>query len=296
MRDFEIVTDSCCDLPLNLIKERNIPYVSLTFRLNGEEFTDDFGMSLSFKNFYDRLRNGEMIKTSQPSTNEYYEKFSNIAKCGKDILYVCVSSGLSGTYNGVNIAKSMIQEDHPDAKIEIVDTRTASLGQGLWVLKALEMKEAGASIDEITSYMEKGIQHLNTYMIVDDLGYLKRGGRISNTVALIGAVLHVKPLLTLNDEGRVIPVLKVKGKKKALNKIAEIVSSRIEDCENQVIGISHGDCEDDAMRLKELILKNNRVKDVIISNIGAAVGAFGGPGALAVYFTGKNRNHRIDVE
>lgn len=296
MKDYTIMTDSCCDLPRKYIEDNNIPYVSLTCRFAGDEYPDDFGVSLDYKTFYNGMRRGEIPKTSQPNAEAFYKVFKEIVTEGRDVIYICVSSGLSGTYNSANIAKDMIAEEYKDTRVVIVDILTASLGQGLMVINAVELKKSGASFEDVVSYLEKSRHNLNTYITVDDLNHLKRGGRISLTAAIIGMVLHIKPILTINDEGKVLPVLKVKGRKSAVNKLAEYVFKRIENPEEQIISICHGDTELEAEKLKELILKEIKVKDIIINYVGPVVGTYGGPGALAVFFIGKHRQtHIIDV-
>jgi EDD domain protein, DegV family len=296
MKDYVIMTDSCCDLPAGYMEKNNIPFVSLTCSFAGEEYIDDLGKSLSYKVFYAGMRNGEIPKTSQPNADAFYRAFKNIVSQGKDVLYICVSSGLSGTYNSANIAKNMIADEYKEARIAIVDTLTASLGQGLLVINAVRMKNEGTKLQEIIDYLENNKLYLNTYITVDDLNHLKRGGRISSTAALIGIVLHVKPVLTLNDEGKVIPVLKVKGRRNVISKLSEYVVKKIERPEEGIITICHGDAFEEAERLKEMILNEVKVKDVVINYIGPVVGTYGGPGALAVFFMGKHRqNHVIDV-
>ncbi|WP_138205786.1 DegV family protein [Haloimpatiens lingqiaonensis] len=297
MREFVIVTDSCCDLPEDYIKNNNIPYVPLTYRFKGKEYLDDFGVSLNYRDFYEGMKNGEIPQTSQANPDAFYKVFEPILKEGKDIIYVGVSSGLSGTHNSSNIAKEMLEDEYKEAKIAIIDVLTASLGQGLMIIKALEMKEKGSSFEEIVNYLEDTKMYLNTYITVNDLNHLKRGGRISSAAALFGTVLHIKPVLTLNNEGRVIPVIKVKGRKNAIGKLAEFVHNKLENPEEQIITICHGDAQSEAERLRELILKEVNVKDVIINHIGPVVGTFGGPGALSVFFIGKHRqNHVIDID
>lgn len=291
------MTDSCCDLCSEYIRNENIPFVSLTCRFGEKEYLDDFGKSLGYKEFYDGMRSGETPKTSQPNPEAFYKVFKEILNQGKDILYICVSSGLSGTYNSANIAKDMIIGEYKDSRIAIVDTLTASLGQGLMVIKAIKMKELGTSFDDIVNNLEQNKLNLNTYITVDDLNHLKRGGRISSTAAMVGIVLHIKPILTLNNEGKVIPVVKVRGRKNSINKLAEYVFEKIEKPEEEIITICHGDAEEEAKKLKEIILKEIKVKDVIINYVGPVVGTHGGPGALAVFFIGKHRqNHIINIE
>ncbi len=216
MKDYIIMTDSCCDLPREYIKKNYIPYVSLTYNICGKEYIDNLGESLPYKEFYEAMTKGEVPKTSQPSPEVYYNIFKEFINKYKDIVYVCVSSGLSGTYNSANIAKNMILDEFNDARIEIVDVLTASLGQGLMVMKSIEMKKKGLTIDEITNYLKENRLNLNSYMLVNDLIHLKRGGRVSTTAAIIGTVLNIKPILTLNDEGKVITVRKAKGRKVAI--------------------------------------------------------------------------------
>lgn len=293
MKDFAIITDSCCDLPITYINAKKIDVVNLSCLFDGKEYIDDFGESLSFKDFYNGMGNGIIPKTSQPSTDAYYTLFKKLLNEKKDILYLCVSSGLSGTINSATIAKNMILEEYTEANIYILDVLTASLGLGLCVIKAFELKESGKTMDEIISFIEKSKQNINTYITVNDLIYLKRGGRISSAAAMFVIVLHIKPILTLNHEGRVIPVVKVRGRKKAIDKIFELVIERIKQPEEQIICISHGDCIDEAIKLKQRIENKINVKGFLINDIGPVVGTYGGPGAIAVFFIGKERQHHI---
>lgn len=296
MKDYIIMTDSCSDLPADYIEKKGIPFVSLTCSFEGKEYMDDFGRSLHYKDFYGGMRRGETPKTSQPNPEAFYKVFEEIILQGKDVLYVCVSSGLSGTYNSANIAKGMIEEKYKDNRVVIVDVLTASLGQGLMVIKAIDMQENGESLDNIVNYLEQNKLNLNTYITVDDLNHLKRGGRISTVAAALGIVLHIKPILTLNNEGRVIAVQKIKGRKNAINKLAEYVTKKIEKPEEEIVTICHGDVELEAESLKQIITKEVKVKDVIINYVGPVVGTYGGPGALAVFFVGKHRqNHIVDI-
>lgn len=298
MKNYIIVTDSCCDLPKEYIINNNIPFVSLPYTFMGKNYMDDFGDSLNYKDFYEGMKNGEMPDTSQANPESYFRLFKKILDKDKNtsIIYICLSSGLSGSYNSANIAKIMILEQYPEANLEIIDCLTSSLGQGLLVIKSLEMQKNGATLGEIVQYLNDAKYRLNTYITVDDLGHLKRGGRISSTAAALGIVLHLKPILTLTDEGKVIPILKAKGRKNAFNKLVSILCEKIINPEDQTIMICHGDTITEAEKLKELILKNVKVKDIIINHIGPVVGRFGGPGAIGLFFMGNYRqNHVVDV-
>lgn len=293
MKDFVIVTDSCCDLPIEYVLENNVNVVSLTCNFDGKEYEDNLGKSLNPKEFYKGIREGIRAKTSQPSSDAFYSMFKKFAMKDINILYICVSSGLSGTINSATIAKNMLIEEGITSEIYILDILTASLGQGLNVIKACDLKANGKTFDEIINVLENEKQNVNTYMLVDDLIHLKRGGRISSAAAIVGMVLHIKPILTINHEGKVLPVLKVKGRKKAINTMAEVVLERIENSETNTICISHGDCEDEALKLKNLIMDKIKVKNFVISYIGPVVGTYGGPNALAISFCGKRRQHHI---
>lgn len=293
MKDFLIMTDSCCDLPIEYVNEKHLHYVSLTCNFDGVEYKDNFGQTQSYKDFFNGLRQGIIPKTSQPSSQAFYNKFEEIIKQGKDIIYLCVSSGLSGTFNGANVAKDMVLEEYSEANIHIIDCLTASLGQGLLVMNAVQMKEEGKLKEEIITYLEEVKQKLNTYILVDDLSYLKRGGRISSAAATIGMVLHVKPILTLNHEGRVMPILKVKGRKKSIVKLIEIAKERIKNAKDEIITICHGDCLEEATKLKERLMEEIGPRDIVVNYIGNTVGAYSGAGALAVFFFGEERQQHM---
>lgn len=294
MKNFTIITDSCCDLPISYINNLKIPYVSLTCNCKDTETLDDFGESYPFKDFYEDMRKGEMPKTSQPSSHAFYDSFKKILELGNDILYIGVSSGLSGTTSGAHIANCMLKEEYPNSNIHIIDILTASLGQGIMVLQAYEMQKSGKTLKEIIYYLENIKQQLNTYIIVDDINHLKRGGRISATSAFVGMLLNIKPFLTISNLGKVLPIGKIRGRKKALSTLFEKFIEKIENPEQQIIAISHGDCIEDALALKTLILNKFKIKDVIINHIGPVVGAYGGPGALALFFLGKKREIHVN--
>jgi len=291
MRDFIIMTDSCCDLPRAYIEEKKIPFAMLTCRIGEREYKDDFGESLPYKKFYKFMRDGGVPKTSQPNTHDFYEVFKAQAEKGLDILYICVSSGLSGTLSSANTARDIFISDYPDAVINIFNILTASLGQGMMVMNCQRMKEEGKSMPQIVEYLQSSVQKINTYMVVNDLDHLRRGGRISQAKAFVGKILNMNAMLAINDEGKVLALGTVRGRKKAIGRLAGIVAERIKAAGEQTIFVSNGDCIEDAEVLKELLLREVKPKDVYMNFIGPVVGTYGGPNAMAVFFMGNERQH-----
>jgi DegV family protein with EDD domain len=271
------------------VEKNEIPVVSLVCNFMGQEYKDDFGKTLSYKEFYAAVRNGEMPSTSQVNVYVYTEIFKKYAAEGKSIIYLGFSSALSGSLNSALLAKDMICEEIENADITVIDSRSASLGEGLLAYNANEMLKAGASKDEVVSWLETNKLRMNHWFTVDDLGHLKRGGRVSGAAAFVGTLLDIKPILQIDDEGRLIPVSKVKGRKKSIKNLFEMLQENIVSPEEQVIAISHGDCIEDAEYLKEMILKEYKVKDVIINEVGPVIGSHSGPGTVALFFMGSKR-------
>lgn len=284
-----IIIDSCSDLPKGYVKENNVPIMPMTYNFKGKDWTDDFGESLSYKEFYREVRAGEMSSTSQINVYRYSEEFKKHVKDGKSIICICFSSALSGSYNNAMMAKEMVLEEFTEADITVIDSRCASMGEGLLDYYAIEMLKAGHTKEEIVSWVEENKLKLNHWFTVDDLNHLKRGGRVSSTAAVIGTLLEIKPVLHVDDEGRLMPVTKVKGRKKSIKMLAQMLDERIVNPEEQVIFISHGDCEEEAENLKNMILERHKVKDVMINPIGPVVGSHSGPGTMALFFMGEKR-------
>jgi DegV family protein with EDD domain len=289
MADTVLLIDSCTDLPHSYVEENEIPFVSLVCNFKDHEYKDDFGRSLSYKEFFGAVRNGEMPSTAQVNVYEFTELFKKYAAEGKAVIYLGFSSALSGSLNSAYLAKDIVIEEIQDADITIIDSKSASLGEGLLAYNANEMLKAGASKDEIVSWLETNKLKMNHWFTVDDLGHLKRGGRVSGTAAFFGTLLDIKPVLKVDDEGRLIPISKVKGRKKSIRALFEMLQENIVSPEEQVIAISHGDCIEDVEYLKELILKEYKVKDIIINDIGPVIGAHAGPGTVALFFMGNKR-------
>lgn len=284
-----IIIDSCCDLPKEYIDENNVPVLSMAVNFKGQEYKDDFGVSLPYKDFYDEVRKCEMPSTAQINVYDYSEEFRKHVSLGKSIICIAFSSALSGSYNSACIAKNMILEEYKDADITVIDSRCASLGEGLLDYYAIEMLKNGASKEEIITFIENNKLKINHWFTVDDLNHLKRGGRVSATAAAIGTLLNIKPILHVDDEGRLIPVTKEKGRKKSIKALAEELDKNIVNPEEQIIFISHGDCIEDVELLKKLILERHKVKDIIVNSIGPVVGSHSGPGTVALFFMGEKR-------
>lgn len=281
----KILADSACDLSENHYNEFDIEMIPLTVHLDGKEYKD--GIEISPKTVYDAMREGKIAKTSQVSPKGFKEIFMSYAEVKQPLVYLAFSSELSGTYQTAKMMEQEIKEIHPDAPIHVMDTKCASIGYGLVILYAAKLANKGANAEEIlkatTSYAEN-VEHIFT---VDDLEYLYRGGRVSKTAAFIGTMLKIKPILHVED-GKLIPLEKMRGSKKLLNRMLEIMESRGGNFENQVIGISHGDDLATAEKLAAMIKEKFGVKEIVIEMVGAVIGAHSGPGTIALFFLNKN--------
>lgn len=284
-----LVIDSGCDLPLEYVKQDNIVPLGLLFNFKGETVEDDFGENFDLKEFYDALRQGEMPTTSQINSQRFEEVFRTYAKEEKSIIYIVMSSALTGTINSANIAKEAIIEEYPKADISIVDSKCASLGEGLLVYYAYEMMKKGNSKDEIVTWLEENKLKVNHWFTVNDLNHLKRGGRISSSAATVGTLLNIKPVLFMDNEGRLTPFSKCRGRKKAINTLAEKFKERTDPNKEQIIGIGHGDCIEDALALEALVREHGNVKNVILNYVGTAIGSHTGPEILGLYFMAEER-------
>ncbi|AVP54214.1 hypothetical protein K144313037_14890 [Clostridium tetani] len=286
-----ILTDSSCDLPLEYIEENNIKFLSLTYNLSYGSFPDDFGKTMSHEKFYNELRKGELSTTSQINAYSFRKCFEELIKENKSILYLGFSSVLSGCINSAEIAKNELLEEYPKADITIINTKSAAIGQGLLILKAVEMLKKGSSKEDIISWIETYKYNMNHWFIVDDLMYLKRGGRLSTFSSAIGTLMNVKPMLTLNNEGAIVNTANIRGRKKAIKSLLEVYEKNRENFEDETIGISHSDCLEDAQYLKELILEKYNIKNILIGSIGPVIGSHTGPNALTLCFLGKKREN-----
>lgn len=288
MREFKLITDSCCDLSSEMINRYDIGYIGLVCKIEEEELIEDFGKSISYKEFYKRLSNGAMASTSQINPNRFYHEFEKYVRDGMDILYLAFSSALSGTYNSALIAKEEILDQYPGARIEIVDSKAASSGQGLLLYLAAKSKEQGKNIDEVKEEIIKNRKRLYHFFSVKDLKHLERGGRISKSTAIIGNALNIKPLLYVNENGELKSLTKVRGEKKVLKELIRKIEENIDGNEISEIFISHSDSDlvDD---LCALINEKFKVNTIITNYIGVVIGSHTGQGTIAVYFLGKEK-------
>ncbi|MDK2788837.1 MAG: hypothetical protein PWP07_2082 [Epulopiscium sp.] len=284
-----IVTDSNCDLPVEYISQNNVQVIPFTFVINGVNYTDDFGKSLSYKEFYDGIRNGSMPTTAQITAYTFENEFRSIVSKGDSVIYIGFSSALSETFNCSVLARNEIMEANPEADITVIDSKSASVGQGLLVYYACEMLKQGKSKQEIVDWIESNKLKVNHWFTIDNLEHLKRGGRISATSAAIGGLLEVKPVLNVSNDGSLNVVKKIRGRKKSIRTLFEEFETRAIKPEEQMIYITHGDCIEDAEYLKSLILSETTPKDIVINNLGPIIGTHTGPGMVGVFFLGKER-------
>ena len=281
MREIVITVNSTVDLPREWVEERNVPVIPLKYTIDGQTYTDMYG--LSGKEFFQKLREGKMSVTSQVNPDEAKEAFEPFLKEGKDILHLGFSSGLSGTYNSMRIAGEELSEEYPDAKIIVIDTLCACLGEGLLLYKVLKLKEAGKSIDEIAQWVEENKLHICHNVTVDDLNHLHRGGRVSKATAVLGTMVQIKPIIHMDNEGKLQVIAKERGRKKSLNKIVDMAVEQSKGWENDMVMITHGDCIDDAEYVAGLVREKMGVSQILINNIGTVIGSHTGPGVVAVF-------------
>ena len=287
MNDYVILTDSSCDLPDDIVKKYQLEILQLDFIVEGEgSFHND---QADIEKVYSKLRNGANIKTSAANISQASEAIEALFNQKKDILYLGFSSGLSSTYQTVYMAGQELMEEYPERKMISVDTLAASMGQGLLVYKACQAKDSGKSLEENAQYIEEIKLKLCHWFTVDDLFFLKRGGRISGVTATVGTMLSIKPILHVDDEGHLINVSKVRGRKAAITELANRMEKLAVHPEDQDIFISHGDCIEDAEKLASIIKERFGNDRITISYVGPVIGAHSGPGTLALFFMGEER-------
>lgn len=287
MRDYIITVNSTVDTGKEWLEERNVPVIPLKYTIDGQEYTDMYG--LSDKEFFRKLREGKMSVTSQINPEEAKEMLEPYVKEGKDVLHLAFSSALSGTCNSMRIAAEELQEEYPEAKVIVVDTLCACMGEAMLLYYALKQKEAGKTIEEVAQWAEENKLHVCHNVTVDDLFHLHRGGRVSKTAAVLGTMVKVKPIIHMDDNGALQVIGKERGRKKSLNKIVDMAVERSEGWDNEIIMITHGDCLEDAEYVAKLVREKMGVENVFIHNIGTVIGSHTGPGVVATFCMGNKR-------
>lgn len=290
LKTYQLVTDATSDLPLELVGKLDVHVIPMHCAIDGEDYliTSD-NRNLSSHDFYEMLRAGRVSTTTQINGETFKDEVRPFLKQGLDVLYICFSSGLSSTYNSARIAVEDLREEFPGRKIVAIDSLSATGGEGLLVYHAAKRAEAGMPFDELAKWIEDNKLHLAHWFTVDDLKFLKRGGRISSTAALVGTVLSVKPVLHVDNEGKLIPIDKVRGRRKSLEElVAHMEKSAIAPAD-QTVFISHGDTPEDAAYIEKLVQEKFGVKDVFTGPVGPVVGSHGGPGIICLFFLADKR-------
>ena len=286
---FKLVTDSTADLPVQYLEEHGIACINLSYILDG--ITYGQGIELEPKAFFDMMREGKMPTTSQVNPDEAKKFFEKMIETDKEILYIAFSSGLSGSYNSGRLAASEVMEEHSDCRIVVVDSLSASMGEGLLVYKVVQLMEQGMSLDEVVAWIENNRLKFVHVFTVDDLNHLYRGGRVSKTTAIIGTLAGIKPMLHVDNEGHLININKIRGRKKALAALVDYMEEKTAgfDGENDMVMISHGDALQDAELVRDMIKERFGIRNFMINSLGPVIGTHTGPGLIALFFMGTER-------
>jgi len=287
LMSYRIITDNCCDYPAAMYGDLNLSAVPLTVRFQGKEITQYSEKWL--KKMYNGLREGEVATTAAANPQDWEQLIEPVLAAGDDALVLAFSSGLSTTYQSAVIAATELSEKYPDRKIRVIDTLAASLGQGLLVWYACKKRDEGMDFETLADWCESHKLNLCHWFTVEDLMFLKRGGRVSAATALVGTMLQIKPVMHMDDEGHLIKVSTARGRKASINELAKKLGETGLPGENDTVFICHGDCQEDAETLAKIVREKYGVKDVFIYYTGAVIGSHSGPGTLALFFLGSKR-------
>ena len=290
MCKFRLLTDSTADLPASLVEELDLQVYPMAFVLEEKAYRDyPDGRELDIHAFYESLRHGKMSSSSQINQQQMVDWVSPFLENGEDVLYLSFSSGLSGTYQSARLAQEELRERFPDRTFTVVDSLCASMGEGLLAYYAAAMRQKGCTLKETAAWLEENKLKLCHWFTVDDLHHLKRGGRVSPATAVVGTMLNIKPVLHVDDNGHLIPMEKVRGRRQSLEALVRHMKETIENPEEQMIFISHGDCPQDAEYVAGRIRETMTVRDIRIHTIGPVIGTHSGPGTVALFFLGSHR-------
>ncbi len=290
MRDYIVMTDSCCDLTDQMARDLELEVLPLTMHMDGENYPNDLaGTAISNQEFYKRIRAGKIATTSAVNVGQFQDAMRRVLESGKDIVCICFSSALSTTYQSAVIAAEDLRPEFPEAEIHVVDSLSASLGQGLLLYLAVEQKRKGLTAAELAKWVEDNRLSVCHWFTVDDLNFLKRGGRVSATTALLGTMLSIKPIMHTSDEGKLVPVSKARGRKAAIAALLDKIETLGIHPENQTMFICHADCEEDAKAVAQTIKDRFGTPTVHINYIGPVIGSHTGPNTMGIFFVGTQR-------
>lgn len=290
MESFKIITNTTADLPMDYINEHQLGLVYFNYMMDGNSYGKD--KELDWREFYRLMREeGKMPTTSQVNPEQYKEYFTEFLKENNQLLYLSFSSGLSGSCSNAMLAAEELMEERGDCRIVVIDSKCASMGEGLFVHKAVQKKTTGSSLEETAQYLRDLVPHLTHVFTVDDLNHLYRGGRVSKATAIVGTIAGIKPILHVDDEGHLIPISKTRGRKKSLNALVDYMEEKAKGClnKNDIVFISHGDALKDAEYVKDEIERRFGIHEFLINHIGPTIGAHSGPGTIALFFEGNER-------
>lgn len=289
-RDFVVSTENTCDMPPAYYREQGVNRLELTFTMDDVEYPTWGENAMTSAQFYHMLREGSIGKTAQVSVEKAAEAFEALVERGLDVFHLAFSSNLSGTYQSCSIAAQDVMARHPGSRIVVVDSLAASMGQGLLLHYVLGLKAAGHSLEDCRQLVEKNKLRFCHNFIVDDLHFLHRGGRVSKAAAIVGTALGIKPVLHVDDEGRLVNVGKVRGRKQALHWLVDKMAQHLDSSATETVFISHGDCLEDAQYVADLVKERFAIEDIRIGDVGPVIGSHSGPGTVALFFIGDSRD------
>lgn len=290
MEKFILSTDSTCDMPMSYYEENEIVLSPLTFIMEGKEYGGEGLPQMDDKEFYSKLKNGSMPKTSQITLDGALQKLEPFAKENKPLLHIAFSSGLSGTYNSFLLASEELKEKYPDWNVIVIDSLCASMGEGLYLDYAVTLRNEGKSMEETAEILERDKQKLCHFFTVNNLFHLQRGGRVSKVSAVFGSMLGIKPVLHVNNEGKLIPIAKVRGRKASLDYLVNAAMKKLDKEKAKKFFVSHGDCYDDAKYVADRMTKEFGIQENMIHMIGPVIGSHSGDGTVALFFLGSGRD------
>lgn len=290
MGAYQIITDSTADLTPELVRELDVQVIPLCYMMEGRTYHNiPGGGELTEEEFYAKLRAGTMSTTTQINSEEFLRVFTPLLEAGQDVLYFAFSSGLSGTCQSALLAREELRRRFPERRLEVFDSLCASMGEGLLVYHAAKLRQEGRDMDQVLAWLKENVLRLCHWFTVDDLNHLKRGGRVSTATALVGTMLGIKPVLHVDNEGHLISVSKVRGRRQSLEALVSRMEETAVNPAEQAVFISHGDCLEDAQFVAQQVREKLGVTQIQIGYIGPVIGAHSGPGTVALFFLGKER-------